>query len=118
METNQYKMDPLSPVPPPALNGGLFTGEKFMNGAPWANVQVRPTSAFMNNMTLRSANPPIQALFQLQAGYRPGNNSDDSMPGVLAFTGDKKFGPFNFPCLPCMKAVESQEPVCKIIPIM
>lgn len=112
------KRESWSPIPPPALNGGLYTGEKFLDGAPWANVPVRPTSAYMINQTLRSANPPIQALFQLQSGFRPGNNSDDPMTGVLAFTGDHNFGPFNVPCLPCFKREEKQEPPCKIIPIV
>lgn len=116
--TTEYKMNPSSPVPPPALNGGLYTGERFLDGAPWANVSVRPTASYMTNVTLRSANPPIDALFQLQSGYRPGNNSDDSMPGVAAFTGDQNFGPFNFPCLPCFKREEPKEPVCKIIQII
>lgn len=112
------KKESWSPVPPPALNGGLYTGEPFLKDAPWANVPVRPTSAFMTNSTLRSANPPIQALFQLQSGFRPGNNSDDPMPGVMGFVGDRNFGPFNFPCLPCFKTVEPDQPPCKIIPII
>lgn len=108
-----------SPVPPPALNGGLFTGQPFQEGAPWANVPVRPTSAYITNVALRSANPPVQALFQLQSGFRPGNNSDDMMPGVVAFTGDKNFGPFNFACVPCFKPVkiEQKSPCEKIIQI-
>ena len=93
-----------SPIPPPKLNGGLFTGCSFAQNAPWANVPVRPSSAYMTNVTLRSANPPIQALYQMQSGFRPGNNTDDSMPGVMAFIGNETFGPFDFACLPCMKA--------------
>ncbi len=112
------KKESWSPVPSPALNGGLYTGEKFLDGAPWANVPVRPTSAYMTNVMLRSANPPVKALFQMQAGYRQGNNTDDPIPGLVAFTGDKNFGPFNFPCLPCFKAEEPKDPVCKIIPIV
>jgi hypothetical protein len=109
MAKNQW-----SPVPPPALNGGLFTGEAFEKDAPWGNVPVRPTTAYMTNMNLRSANPPIQALFQMQAGFRPGNNSDDMMPGLVAFTGSQEFGPFNFACIPCFKpnAPAQKEPPC------
>lgn len=117
-------VNPWSPVPLPALNGGLFTGEKFEDGAPWATVPVRPTSAFMNHMTLRSANPPPQAIYQMQAGYRPGNNTDDSMPGVMAFTGSEGFGPFDFACIPCVKESKPQPQTCrpcggveKVIPI-
>ena len=104
-------MNTWSPIPEPALNGGLFTGQPFIKNAPWATVPVRPTAAYMTNVTLKSANPPVQALFQLQAGFRPGNNTDDNVPGLMNFTGNKDFGPFNFACLPCLK----EEPVkdCK-----
>ena len=96
-----------SPVPDPKLNGGLFTGEAFLENAPWGNVPVRPTAAYMTNVNLRTADPPVQALFQMQGGYRPGNNSDDAMPGIVAFTGNENFGPFNFACIPCFKRVPS-----------
>lgn len=102
-------MNPMSPIPPPALNGGLYTGQHFVKDAPWATVPVRPTSAFMTHMNLRSANPPVHALFQLQAGYRPGNNSDDPMPGVVRFKGDQNFGPFNFMCTPCLQQQKQEE---------
>ena len=115
---SSQKKESWSPVPPPMLNGGLYTGQPFIEGAPWANVPVRPTSSYMTNVALRSANPPIQAMFQLQSGYRPGNNSDDPMPGIMGFVGDKDFGPFNFPCLPCFKRHQIQEPPCKIIQIV
>jgi hypothetical protein len=72
-------------VPSYKLNGGLYTGEPFKKGAPWANVPVRPTAAYMTNINLRSANPPTLALYQLQAGYRPGNNTDDYLEGLGQF---------------------------------
>ena len=87
----------------PALNGGLYTGEPFKSGAPWANVPVRPTTAYMTHVNLQSANPPTQALYQMQHGYRPGNNTDDMIPGIKPYHGTSNFGPFNFGCVPCIK---------------
>lgn len=117
MDQNQW-----SPIPPPVLNGGLYVGQPFVKDAPWATVPVRPTSAYMTNVNLRSANPPVEALFQMQAGFRPGNNTDTQMPGLVAFTGDKNFGPFDFACIPCMKKVSELDINNKceevVIPIM
>jgi hypothetical protein len=124
MENNtQYKINPWSPVPPPALNGGLYTGQPFAKDAPWGNIPVRPTSAYMINQNLRSSSiAPIGALFQMTAGYRAGNNSCDLMPGVTRFTGDENFGPFrDILCLPCFqKVAELKKTNCKevIIPII
>lgn len=69
----------------PVLNGGLFTGEPFKKGAPWANIYQRPTAAYLTNQALKSANPPLLARYQIQAGYRPGNNDDDYIDGVGEF---------------------------------
>jgi hypothetical protein len=91
-----------SPMPKPALNGGLYTGEPYLPNAPWANVPVVPCAAYMTHMNLRSANPPPNALFQMQPNVRPGNSTDPQMPGVTRFVGDSNFGPFNFMCVPCM----------------
>jgi hypothetical protein len=63
------------------LNGGLYTGEPFEEGAPWATVPVIPDAAYMTHQNLRSANPPVQALVQYPGGPRPGNN-EQTMPGV------------------------------------
>jgi hypothetical protein len=95
-------------IPQPPLNGGLYTGEPFHPNAPWRNFPVIPTASYMNHVNLRSANPPIQALFLMDSGVRPGNNSSDpSMPGVVRFTGDKNFGPFSsILCMPCLKKIE------------
>lgn len=93
-------------IPPPPLNGGLYTGEPFLPNAPWRNFLVIPTAPYLNHVNLRSANPPLQALFQMQTTYRPGN-SMEAMPGVPKFTGDKNFGPFSsILCLPCIKKIE------------
>lgn len=124
MATNkqQYEVNPWSPIPEPKLNGGLYTGQPFMKGAPWATVPVRPTTAYMTNQNLRSSSIiPVGGLFQMNVGYRPGNNSDDGMPGISDFIGDKNFGPFNFRCTGCFKKIkEIEDSSCKeiIIPIM
>ena len=124
MATNkqQYEVNPWSPVPHPKLNGGLYTGEPFMKDAPWATIPVKPTWAYMTNQNLRSSSiVPVSGLFQMPVNYRPGNNSDDGMPGLGDFVGDENFGPFNFKCTPCFKKVkEVEDSSCKeiIIPIM
>lgn len=115
------KQNDWSPIPPPKLNGGLYTGQSFIKDAPWANIYVHPSSAYMTNINLRSAGPPISALFQMNVGYRPGNNSDTIIEGINTFIGNENFGPFNFRCIPCFeKEAEITNPLCKtrIIPIM
>jgi hypothetical protein len=73
-----------SSIPPPALNGGLYTGEPFKG--PWGNVPVVPDTDYMINVNLRSARPPPEALTQYPGGPRPGNNVQ-KMPGVRLFDG-------------------------------
>lgn len=64
------------PPPPPALNGGWYTGQPFKAGAPWATVPVVPDWSLMLQHTLRLADvpPPPQAFWQYAASHRPGNN--------------------------------------------
>lgn len=70
------------PPPQPSINGGLYTGEPFLPGAPWGNVPVTPDSGFMIHYNLRSANPPPGAIYQYPGGsFRPGNNTP-VMPGI------------------------------------
>jgi hypothetical protein len=61
-------------VPPPSKNGGLYTGEEFAKGAQYADVKVTPDAFYMNNVTLKSANPPPGAMEQSDHDVRPGNN--------------------------------------------
>ena len=68
-------------IPPPALNGGLYTGAPFLPNAPWGNVPVIPDADYMTHVNLKSANPPPEALSQYPGGPRPGNNNQ-TMPGV------------------------------------
>lgn len=86
-------------LPNPKINGGLYTGEPFYKNAPWRNFPNRPTAAYMTNVALRTANPPKLALYQLQAGYRPGNNTDDYF-GNLG----------NFNCIPYDVVEKTQVP--------
>ena len=71
-----------SPIPPRALNGGLYTGEPFHKGASYGNVPVIPCASYWAHENLMRANPPIQALYQIQNPYRPGNNTDPELPGM------------------------------------
>ena len=75
--SSQYSVPP----PPPSLNGGLYTGEPFMENAPWRNFPAIPDAGYLIHHNLRSANPPPDALFQYPGNVRPGNNWQ-SMPGV------------------------------------
>lgn len=93
-------------IPPRALNGGLYTGEPFQTGAPWANVPVIPSSDYMNHVNLRSANPPIQALFQFPGNTRPGNNTQTN-PGHIPHPEGG-----NFTCIPCEKLKTATRPPC------
>lgn len=62
------------PPPQPSLNGGLYTGEPFAPSAPWGTVPVVPDAGYMIHYNLRSANPPLGAIYQYPGSIRPGNN--------------------------------------------
>ena len=92
----------------PPLNGGHYTGEPFLENAPWRAFPVVPCTAYMNHVNLRSADGPVQSLFQFPANIRPGNSSTDTdtcgLPGIAKFDGNKNFGPFStILCQPCVK---------------
>jgi len=78
-----------SPVaaPPRAVNGGLYTGEPFAPGAPWANVPIVPDAHIMVQ-NLQSANPPPGALALIPGSDRPGNNKTE-FPAHDVFRPDK-----------------------------
>lgn len=98
-------------VAPPsrALNGGLYTGEPFVKNAPWANVPVIPDTDYMTHVNLRSANPPLKALFQYPGNTRPGNNFQENI-GHIPYE-DKAFDkPYNFTCIPCEKVQKKRTP--------
>jgi hypothetical protein len=88
-----------TPPPPPSLNGGLYTGEPFLPGAPWRNVPVVPDASYLTHFNLRSANPPTDALFQYPGGgHRPGNNYT-RMFGIKSFSPQHK----DVLCAPCIQ---------------
>lgn len=72
------------PPPSPLHNAGLYTGEAFRKGAPWAAVPVLPDSSYHVNVNLFASRPhlPPEMYFQYPGGgVRPGNNYTP-MPGV------------------------------------
>ena len=80
------------PAPPPSLNGGLYTGEPFREGAGWANVYVRPDAdAYAQNLLQNSQTPPPPGAQIIPTTVRPGNNA------VRDFTQSPS--PFNFTCM-------------------
>lgn len=92
-------------IPPPSLNGGLYTGEPFRQGAGHANIPIIPDAGFMTHYALRSANPPEEALYQYPASIRPGNNTP-IMPGVNKYA-DGKYGIY------CQNAPRKTPKPCK-----
>jgi len=102
LEDVERKQLPFVPPPQPKLNGGLYTGEPFQKGAPWANVPVIADVDYMTHINLQSANPPPQALYQYPGNVRPGNNFQHNT-GLKQYEGDRGFEgkPYNFKCIPC-----------------
>lgn len=77
-------------IPPPSLNGGLYTGEPFKENAPHANIPIIPDTGYIIHYAMRSAHPPppVEALYQYPDNHRPGNNTP-IMPGIGPFAGGK-----------------------------
>jgi len=73
---------------PPALNGGLYTGEKF-NG-PHGNVPVQADAEYLITKNLASANPPIEGRFHYPGYTRPGNNKQN-LPGTRQYSNIHHF---------------------------
>lgn len=71
----------------PPHNGGLYTGEPFNKGAPWANIPNIPDVQYLTNVTLKSANPPPQAINQYPGHTRIGNNNQINAPGLSSVKG-------------------------------
>ena len=88
-----------SELPPPALNGGLYTGEPFAKNASWRNFPVRPETVNVIYNNLRSMNiPPEEALYLFPGGgIRPGNN----MPELpLEYVNTLRYSHTNEMCIP------------------
>lgn len=85
------------PPPKPDLNGGLYTGEPFKKDAPWGNFPAVPDAGYMIHYNLRSANPPLEALYQYPGGIRPGNNSQ-TMPGIVKYNETYNLYAIDLPC--------------------
>lgn len=67
----------------PQVNGGLYTGTSFEQGASWGTVPVIPDTGVMMYNTLTTANPPPQAQYHYPgANDRPGNNTP-VLPGIV-----------------------------------
>jgi len=104
--THPLKHPHYTPPPPPSHNGGLYTGEPFLPGAPWRNFPATPDTSYLVNVNLRSANPPTEALFHYPAaGHRPGNNYSP-MPGITPL-GDQFADVL---CAPDVKDTTSKRP--------
>ena len=99
MKFSPYDYPTYVPPPAPKLNGGLYTGEPFAKDAPWGNVPVIADIDYMVHYNLRSANPPIEALYQYPGTVRPGNNWQQ-------MTGLGKPNGYDFICTPCIKKKE------------
>ena len=86
------------PPPPPTLNGGLYTGKPFEQGAPWANVPVTPDAGFYNFGNLRGvASAPKAARYMVPGGgLRPGNNT----PLLPAEFANGRIANLNAVCVP------------------
>lgn len=84
------------PVPPRAVNGGLYTGKPFAAGAPWGNVPVEPEpGAYALHLKATGAPPPTGETM-MPFGVRPGNNA----PAQIFH---EPLDPMRYPGLMCRK---------------
>ena len=86
------------PPPGPSLNGGLYTGQPFAQGAPWRNYPVAPDAGYYNFTNLPSVPSalPIAQHMVPGGGLRPGNNT----PLLPPYLAGSRIGPLNVICLP------------------
>ena len=91
---NVPKELPPGVVPNASYNGAITIGEKCEG--PHCAIPVQPTSGFLINQNLRSANPPPSALQMYPSTFRLGNNSDIN-PAIGKYVNGTRMnpGPFN-----------------------
>lgn len=70
-------------IPPPPMNGGLYTGQPFASKA-WANVPINPDAGSMvhDSLKIGNATVPYEAQYQYVSHPRSGN-SEPTMPGLI-----------------------------------
>ena len=90
-----------TPPPPPSLNGGLYSGEPFEKGAPWANVPMIPDATYMTHVALTYGNEVTPGSTVQYPATRPGNSYVDWV-GLSPYEGTAiNSGPHNIFCAPC-----------------
>jgi hypothetical protein len=103
MHPYQKEPGPYSRPPPPSLNGGLYTGEPFRKGAPWANVPATPDAGHLMTVAMQGLcdppPPPGAELHIPGGGWRPGNNTPLLPPG----SAQSRFPELNLTCPPPQK---------------
>lgn len=80
-------------IPPPPLNGGLYTGEPF--AGPWRNYPVLPDAGYMMHVALQPSAP--ESKYHVPGGgLRPGNNT----PYMPRTAVDTRLESLNLVCTP------------------
>lgn len=95
----EFEKNGYTPVPPPSLNGGLYSGEPFQKGAPWANVRATPDSTYLINQNLKIGNPAFTPGSDLQYPATRKGNSYVKWTGLKRYEGtNANHGPYNIYC--------------------
>lgn len=66
----------------PPKNGGLYTGELFLNNAPWGNVPVVPVTENLVHNNLRSVDHPTPGSTTEYPHYTRLGNNFQTTPGL------------------------------------
>ena len=90
LQYSDYEFEKYGYIQPksPALNGGLYSGEKFNGGH--GNVPVKADIEDLTINNLKSANGPIEGLFHYPGYTRPGNNKQE-LPGTKQYSNIHSF---------------------------
>ena len=84
--------NPFEMAPNPPLNGGLYIGAP--GNGPWAAIPKTPTTSYMINENLKSANPPPRATTQYPLTNGPGNNFQGNKDLLWYISNGVNKGPF------------------------